>query len=475
MLGDPGRIRVLLVARSLGEWWDRLKEKSAAAVGGLLAESDPVRLDKPITGDVADADLVAAAVPYFSRALNMAIPERIEFELPTRRMPVLVLHTAALVAVLRSAADPAAAVRVVVTEDAEDVLKELLDHEARYWRRTAAASGLPEDGAVIKPVVAVAALLGAGSVAEASEMVARVPELSAESLAERRRWARWLYGLYPPGADGRLGSLQPDLLAEKHVTGQLHDDDDLARSSLRDLPEHQAEHALTVLARAWAHQDQAKQIIADALNVDLAHLAGAAATVTLQTRSDLGKLLTVALRDTPAPAEELIRIAYTLPYPSVDLAESTLAATWRVRESLVPGTERGTVAEWSDRVGVMLSQLGRHAEARPFSEEAVTIYRELAAASPDRYRPKFGNSLANLGVLLSELVRPARASEVTQEAVTIFRELAEANPEDYRPNLAASLANLGKYFGRAGQSRRSPVSHPGSRRHPAATGSQPSR
>lgn len=91
-----------------------------------------------------------------------------------------------------------------------------LEHEARYWRRKAAVAGLPEDGALLKPVVAVAALLGAKDLAEAAELVARVPDLSDTSQERRRSWARWLYELYPADSEGRLGSLQPNLLAETH-------------------------------------------------------------------------------------------------------------------------------------------------------------------------------------------------------------------------------------------------------------------
>jgi hypothetical protein len=46
------------------------------------------------------------------------------------------------------------------------------------------------------------------------------------------------------------------------------------------------------------------------------------------------------------------------------------------------------------------------------------MYRELAAASPDRYRPDFGRSLTNFGIILSELSRPANTLPVTEETVT---------------------------------------------------------
>jgi hypothetical protein len=44
VLSDPGPIRGLLVARALGEWWDRLTEKSAPAVGALLTAAEPILL-----------------------------------------------------------------------------------------------------------------------------------------------------------------------------------------------------------------------------------------------------------------------------------------------------------------------------------------------------------------------------------------------------------------------------------------------
>ncbi|MGV9774253.1 tetratricopeptide repeat protein, partial [Streptosporangium sp. NPDC003464] len=74
------------------------------------------------------------------------------------------------------------------------------------------------------------------------------------------------------------------------------------------------------------------------------------------------------------------------------------------------------------------------------------IYRELAEAYPDRYRPDLATSLSNLGVRFSALGHPAEALPMTQEAVAIRRELAEAYPDRYRPDLATSLTNLGITF-----------------------------
>ena len=440
VLADSGPIRVLLVARSLGEWWEQLIEKSASAIGQLLTEAEPIPLAEQIIQETSDAELVADAIPQFARAVKCASPEHAEFELPAHPVPVLVLHTAALVAALRFRDDPAASLRVVV---AEGVLDELLVHEARYWRRKAAAAGLPAEGALLKPVVAVAALLGARALAEAADLIARVPDLSDTSQEQRRSWARWLYELYPPDREGQLGSLQPDLLAETHVVRQLVAAPDLAQACLRNLSRDQAVHALTVLARARVHQDAAQQLIAEALQEDLAHLAVPTAQVALQTSGALSTLLADALREAPAPLGALIRIADTLPYPSVTLAQAHLQVVLRVREALPPGAKPAVIAEWNRKTGAVLVQLGRAPDAVPVTEEAIAIYRELAQGNPAQYGHDLAMSLVTLGAILSELGRSADALLVTEEAVAIYRELAQGNPARYRHELAESLSNLG--------------------------------
>ncbi len=382
---DPGPVRILLIARSLGEWWDRLTGASSRAPAQLLTQTEPLRLATPVRENASDADLTEAAVPYFARALSIATPARVTVELPELpgRMPVLVLHAAALVALLRFRTYPVASLRVVV---GDDVLDELLEHEARYWRRTASAAGLPAGATLVKQVVAASCLLGAASAAEAADAVARVPDLGDRPQEERLRWARWLEGLYPADTGQRASALQPEMMAETHVVGQLTDDPDLARACLHGLPAQQAEHALTVLARASAHQDRARPIIATALRDDLAGLGVPAARAALQAEGNLGGLLADALDAAPASADALTDIARQMPYPSAILARAHLAATVRVRESLPEGTKPQTIAEWDDRVVRLRSELDAGVASRPPAREAAIPRRGISWASPARPR-----------------------------------------------------------------------------------------
>jgi len=495
VLEDRGPIRVLLVTRSLGEWWDRLIESSGPAVVQLLTCTLPIRLGRQLAESVSDAELAAIAAPHFARALSIEVPERVGIERAARRVPVLLVHAAALAAVLRHPARPGSQLWVVLSEGALD---ELLEHEARYWRHAAATAELADHESLVKQVVAAGALIGAGSVTEAAEVLARIPELAGRQEEQRLRWAKWLYDLYPAGPDGRLGSPRPHLLAEAHVVGQLAADPVLTRVFLRGLTAEQAEHALTVLARASTYQSRPQQVIAAALRDDLPHLGMAAARVALHTWGEVGRLLTEALADTEATPEVLAELALDMPYPSAVLARAHLIAILRARESMTLGEGSWSRAEWDDRAALVLAQLpspavdnasqaagssrgrpgesaarpgryhpelvraltdlsirfaelGRPADALRAEQEAAATYRELVADDPTRYRPELATSLTNLGTRFAELGRPADALRAEQEAAATYRELAATDPARYRPELATCLTNLGVWYAELGR------------------------
>jgi len=63
-----------------------------------------------------------------------------------------------------------------------------------------------------------------------------------------------------------------------------------------------------------------------------------------------------------------------------------------------------------------LSELGRPAEALPVAEEAVAMYRNLAAISSDRYRPGLARSLAWLAAIHEVLGQVVQAGSLRDEA-----------------------------------------------------------
>jgi hypothetical protein len=220
--GDAGRrARVVLLARSAGEWWQQLGAESARVRQMVAAAgTSGMELAEQIQADLSDEEVVMAAVPYFAAALKVTAPERFEVVLGEGRQRVLDLHAAALVTVLRSARPGAGSGGVVVR--VEKVLEEVLGHERRFWVQSAQARGLMQgpfglSEQAVRQTVAAGTLLGAADREQASEVVGRVPDGVASA-----RVADWLRELYPP-EDARewLGRLRPDRLAELHITRQL--------------------------------------------------------------------------------------------------------------------------------------------------------------------------------------------------------------------------------------------------------------
>jgi tetratricopeptide (TPR) repeat protein len=462
---DGAGVRVLLLARSPGEWWDQLGV-GEPAVWDLVqaAASAGLELSPVIDAELPDAEIVAQAVRSFARELSL--PEKLVeiYGGDTNRRRVLDLHIAALIAVLDESSTE------IVRVDIRTVLAELLRHEQHFWYDSARTYGLsvgPTGMSVrtLRQIVAVSCLLGAATEQEARELPRRIPGLSASA-----RIAGWLRELYPPHQNDLewLGLLQPDRLAEWHVVRELVASPELAEACLTDLNGRQALNAVTLLARASADDTDAEEML-----------------------SRLLPNVARNLNDLNAPLEILMAIFNVIPYPTITLASVAVAISQRIITLLPQDTplvvrayllhnlgirlgEQGRPAEalpffqealdiraglaaehpdpygyhrvdladsLTDR-GIAFSELGRAADALSATEEAVSIYRELAVASPDRYRPGLARSLDNLGSRLAEVGRPAAALQIIQEAVKIYRELTTVNPESYGPGLANSLENL---------------------------------
>jgi len=427
LASDQGEgVRVLLLARSAGDWWDQLGV-GEPAVWDLVqsANEQQLSLSPVVAADVSDAEIIELAVRSFARELRL--PERtveIYGDSGTGQRRVLDLHAAALVAVLGDAAT--GTVRV----DIRTVLGELLRHEQHFWYDSARAHGLPDgqDGTttrVLRQIVAAACLLGGATPDEARLLPGRAPGMSPSV-----KIAEWLRALYPPdpGQADWIGSLQPDRLAELHVLRELDASPEFSQACLTNLDARQALRAVTLLARASSDYVEAEELLSQ----------------TLPTVADL-------IGDMQAPAETLIAIFNAIPYPTVTLAPAAVTLGQRITSRLPAGTEPAVRAYWLSNLGLRLSELARPGDALNAEQEAVTVYRELAAANPKRYRTDLAATLNNLSAAFSQLGRPAEALPAAEEAAAIRRELAVADPDRYRPDLAATLNNLSVRFSELGR------------------------
>ena len=418
---DGTALRVLLLARSAGQWWEQLGA-GEGAIRDLVLEAGPVgiQLGEVLDTRLTDEDQVRAVIPVFAAAFGTDPPDPgyVVVVPQARRARVLELHAAALVVVLEWMAAPGVRVRV----ELGGVLGELLRHEERFWLGTASKLGLTDGPTGMTPltlrqVVAVGCLLGAMDQQDAIALLDRVPEVP-RSL----KVAAWLRELYPPdaGSGEWLGALQPDRLAERLVVDQLGGSPVLAQAALTDLSQRQSRRAVLLLARAATEDDVAERLLAGLL-----------------------PLVAQVVEEINAPLETLVSLANAIPYPSVVLAAAHAAVTGRILAAEPASSHPAQRARWLIIRGETLSQLGQHAAAFPVTQQAVELYRELSTAKPDRYRPDLVAALSNLAACLSGLGRPAQSLPVMQEAVDICRGLAAVKPDRYRADLATALSNLG--------------------------------
>ena len=438
---DGPDLRVVLLARSAGEWWQQLLASAEERTAALLEASLPVTLG-PVRAAGEPQEVFDEALAAFARKLGVPRPQaRLVLSAPDP--VVLVVHAAALLAVVDYATGAGVGDQPV---SGPQVLEGLLRHEARYWWWSAAVRGLHLDVSVLRLAVAVGCLIGADSETAVGAVLSVVPDL--DSAGRRRQVARWLLDLYPAGRDARgrdwLGQMRPDRLAEQLIAGELARHSELIAPLFSGLSEARAGRALTVLARAALTQDRAVGLLRRALAADLDHLAVPALMVAVETNPVIGELLSQIIPGLPVSRQTLLRVAAESPYPSFALAAPAAVVLQRLADDAADDGERGgRLVDLSNRLG----NLGRREEALAAIDQAVAIYRQLAQARPDAFLADLATSLNNQSNRLADMGRRDEALAAIEEAVRIRRDLVRLAagrdwPGQLRPEEAAAIGEL---------------------------------
>ncbi len=142
-----------------------------------------------------------------------------------------------------------------------------------------------------------------------------------------------------------------------------------------------------------------------------------------------------------AAAEEAVAMYRRLVATDPAAYESALATS-------LDNLSAGLVRRWEallaslDNVWDFVALAANYQEALDPIEEAVTIFRRLAATDPAAYEPHLAASLRNLADICAWTGRRDGALAAAHEAVAIYRRLAAAEPAAYQPALVASLNRL---------------------------------
>ncbi|TWV56357.1 tetratricopeptide repeat protein [Streptomyces misionensis] len=496
------RLRVLLLSRPAGDWWQDLAHQLSKLD---ILDADTVHLPGLPEHPEARGTVYTAARDAFAAALGLADPAgvRVSAELGDPAFDLmLAVHMKALV-------DVDAAVRGVTPPSGRDLAAlstYLLDREHDHWRsghdggRGPVRTGPWEMRRAVYVATLTPPLTADAAAAALTRSAAAEAADAAQVLRDHAR-------CYPPQTALTLfESLSPDRLAEDFLALTLpgredrygyHATDPWAGAAPAMLLEHPrdgqpppyARQVLTVLvetARRWPH------VVDRHLVPMLLHrpaLARAAGGATLSRLCDLDGL----------PDAVLESVAPHLPQERhVDLDLGVAAVTRRIvrhrigTRDLGPAEQAGLLSHLAWRYGnagllreaadaareavalrrrtaaddtaalsaladdlnglaAHLTTAGRYDEAAEPLREAVDAYRTRAAADRAEHAPALAMALNNLGVHLLRTGRPAEAAEYAAEAVELLRPPAAGDPGTHLPTLATALTNLSNALSRCGR------------------------
>ncbi|MFH1079603.1 MAG: tetratricopeptide repeat protein [Pseudomonadota bacterium] len=494
-------VRILLLARDGGEWWDNLpsKDHQCELLLSGYTTSGPFRLSA-LHATISDRNQAyRQALHSYAQALSVTasdmIPEltAVHFERPlyVQMLALLALHGER-------------------PTTAQGLTKALLNHERRYWRRLLSHFGWAEPERLALQLLALATLAGGFATPRAAEPYWTIANGTLRSV-DFNALFQTLVPLYPSSKQGLQG-VRPDLLGEALVAqallcpeGTALLDAVLSSSAGASI----RRHALTVLARLSGQRLDLHETLVDALVHHFSHCYQEMIPVAIETPGRLSNLAETAftrLQTTsksqiagllePFFHEESVQIVglgclvmeylvekchqkiskrsihsysmveyirtldnYSLCLRRSGRHEKALAYSQdaiKLFERLNLKDQQVYAFDYADSLSnysIHLNDAGKNEEALKYTRKALDIQQRLAQKNPDRYEPHYATVLANYSVLLSDAGQNEEALKHDQEALEIRRRLAQKNPDRYEPDYAMSLSNYSAHLSKEGKNK----------------------
>ncbi len=446
-------IRVLLLARSSGEWWSQLPTYDARCEALLegSATTGPYSMPALYERLSERSNAFSQALTAFSQALNIASPcVQPDLRAEQYNSP-LFLQMAALLTLWGER-----------TANAEALPQSLVRHEQRYWRKVAGNhahqsmhSGPEADANLLMSLVT---LIGYAPTAKAIE------PLWVAAGGDPKNLKPLLTGLSPlyPGRQG-LGGLQPDLLGEALVGRQVLE---LAGAALLDAvlgekaDEMQRTHALTILARLLRYRSELSAPLETALSRHFARCAKSLIQVCIQTPSPLSVVAEQSFKNlSPAVALQVAGFLENhfkheaLPLAGLELLIRETLNRQALRRCSKPKPSIGdleTLGGTLHNLSIAFFQLGKLQQALLCAKQALDIRKRLAHDKPERFEPDWATSLGNYAIRLSDVGDTRQALAYAKQALDIYERLANDKPERFEPDWATSLSNYASHLSEVG-------------------------
>lgn len=451
------RLRVLLLARPAGAWWQSLSHQMSKLD---IYDVDAVRLQPVPNTPEGRAEMYRAARDRFSEVFGLPEPAGIEppgdFSDPTYAL-TLTVHMKALAdvdAAARGRTPPAGS-------DQAGLSSYLLDREHDHWRSAHNGGHGPvrATAQTMGRTVYVATLTRALDAADAATALARTGVADTASAAGVLRDHTYCY---PPEDPARmLEPLGPDRLGEDFLALTLPGREEefgyyatdpwaatvpgrlLTPTGDRAGYPGFTRQAVTILIEAahrWPHMTALHLQPLLRQHPNLALTAGSAAIARLAELDGIDLAVLEAV-DARLPAESNV---------DLDLGAAALARRL-IPHRLAAATGPANRAALLHDLAYRMTIAGFHESALDPIEEAVGIRRQLAEANPDGHLPQLASALTQAGNVLADLGRRPQALAASREAAEINRRLASTDPAAVRlSDLARSLTNLAARLAKSG-------------------------
>jgi glycosyltransferase involved in cell wall biosynthesis len=439
----PRAIRMLLLARNGGEWWDNLSSTNSSCEGLLSgpATKGPFPLPPLYAGQLDRQQAFSYALTAFSEVLhvdNLGIVPELEgdqFQRP------LFVQMAALLALYGER-----------PTTVQGLTKALLNHERRYWVGLLAPTNLHDPGRRAEQLLALTTLAGGFPTARSAESFWIAAKGNVLTTGEFNSLFRNLAALYP-GAEG-LQALRPDLLGEALIAqALLRPKGDVLVEALLSSSATQLirRNALTALARVTNERVDLHGTVTTVLMRQLANCGADLVAVSTQTVSCLPDLAELAFNQLSSAVKNQVAgpLKGPLMVESVQLAGFSCAVFGHLAEQaqkrlLQKPQNLDRMLEYaiaSDRYGVSLYQLAQYEKACEVGDASLIVVRKLVSKDRDRYESYYARNLMLYAVYLSEVGKADEALEYDREAVKIYQRLAKKDPDEFESDYATALDN----------------------------------
>jgi hypothetical protein len=447
-------IRVLLIARSSGEWWGQLPSYDSRCEALLdgSATTGPYTLPALYTQPSERNNAFSQALSAFAQALNVA-PPHVQPDLSAEQYhSPLYLQMAALLTLLGEH-----------TTNAELLPQSLVRHEQRYWRKVTVNHSQQGMGAGSEAeanlLMSLVTLIGYAPTAKAIEPLWNAAGVHPASL---KPLFSSLSPLYP--SHQGLGALQPDLLGEALVGRQVlgSSGDALLEAALGEKANSaQRSHALTVLARLLRYRTDLSSPLEVVLSKHFSRCAQALFQVCIQTPGPMSLVAEQSFKNLkPGVALQVAGLLEgnfkheVLPLAGLELLIRETLHTQALHRCQKPKhsiADRNALGGTLNKLSIAHQQLGNDEKAILFAKQSLNIREQLAKENPESFEPDWATSLGNYANRLADIGDFTQALDCTERALNILEQLAKKQPERFEPGWATSLSNYASHLADIGE------------------------